>query len=108
MTPLEGLMMGTRSGDVDFGAMAWIASETNQTLGDLERVVNKESGLLGISGLSSDLRTLEKHGTKDMSVRSWRLKRLCIVLHAISPDMPHRCIVLMGLFSPAELVRTRY
>lgn len=60
MTPLEGLMMGTRSGDVDFGAMAWIASETNQTLSDLERVVNKESGLLGISGLSSDLRVLEK------------------------------------------------
>jgi propionate kinase len=60
MTPLEGLMMGTRSGDVDFGAMAWIASQTNQTMSDLERIVNKESGLLGISGLSSDLRTLEK------------------------------------------------
>ncbi len=60
MTPLEGLMMGTRCGDVDFGAMAWIAGETNQTLSDLERVVNKESGLLGISGLSSDLRVLEK------------------------------------------------
>ncbi|BBN71330.1 propionate kinase [Salmonella enterica] len=60
MTPLEGLMMGTRSGDVDFGAMAWIAKETGQTLSDLERMVNKESGLLGISGLSSDLRVLEK------------------------------------------------
>ncbi|ELC4840049.1 propionate kinase [Salmonella enterica] len=60
MTPLEGLMMGTRSGDVDFGVMAWIAKETGQTLSDLERVVNKESGLLGISGLSSDLRVLEK------------------------------------------------
>lgn len=60
MTPLEGLMMGTRSGDVDFGTMAWIAKETGQTLSDLERVVNKESGLLGISGLSSDLRVLEK------------------------------------------------
>ncbi|EED3671241.1 propionate kinase [Salmonella enterica subsp. enterica serovar Muenchen] len=60
MTPLEGLMMGIRSGDVDFGAMAWIAKETGQTLSDLERVVNKESGLLGISGLSSDLRVLEK------------------------------------------------
>ncbi|EFP6460282.1 propionate kinase [Salmonella enterica] len=60
MTPLEGLMMGTRSGDVDFGAMAWIAKETGQTLSDLERVVNKESGLLGISGLSSDLRVQEK------------------------------------------------
>ncbi|POP44015.1 propionate kinase [Superficieibacter electus] len=60
MTPLEGLMMGTRSGDVDFGAMVWIAGQTGQTLSDLERVVNSESGLLGISGVSSDLRTLEK------------------------------------------------
>ncbi|CAM7891425.1 propionate kinase [Lelliottia nimipressuralis] len=59
MTPLEGLVMGTRCGDVDFGAMAWIAQQTGQTLEDLERVVNKESGLLGLSGLSSDLRTLE-------------------------------------------------
>lgn len=60
MTPLEGLMMGTRSGDVDFGAITWIAQQTGQSLEDLGRVVNKESGLLGISGLSSDLRTLEK------------------------------------------------
>ncbi|EHL6352965.1 propionate kinase [Escherichia coli] len=65
MTPLEGLMMGTRSGDVDFGAMSWVASQTNQSLGDLERVVNKESGLLGISGLSSDLRVLEKAWHED-------------------------------------------
>ncbi len=43
MTPLEGLMMGTRSGDVDFGAMAWIAGETRQTLSDLERVANTAS-----------------------------------------------------------------
>ncbi|HDT4049278.1 TPA: propionate kinase [Enterobacter bugandensis] len=60
MTPLEGLVMGTRCGDVDFGAMAWIAQHTGQSFEDLERVVNKESGLLGISGISSDLRALEK------------------------------------------------
>ncbi|HEP0316355.1 TPA: propionate kinase [Enterobacter bugandensis] len=60
MTPLEGLVMGTRCGDVDFGAMAWIAQQTGQSFEDLERVVNKESGLLGISGISSDLRGLEK------------------------------------------------
>ncbi|MRE93542.1 propionate kinase [Enterobacter bugandensis] len=60
MTPLEGLVMGTRCGDVDFGAMAWIAQQTGQSFADLERVVNKESGLLGISGISSDLRALEK------------------------------------------------
>lgn len=60
MTPLEGLIMGTRSGDVDFGALAYLASKTGQNLADLERVVNKESGLLGLSGLSSDLRILEQ------------------------------------------------
>lgn len=60
MTPLEGLVMGTRCGDVDFGAMVWIAQQTGQSFEDLERVVNKESGLLGISGISSDLRALEK------------------------------------------------
>lgn len=60
MTPLEGLIMGTRCGDVDFGAMAWLARQTGQSMDDLEQVVNKESGLLGISGISADLRTLEK------------------------------------------------
>ncbi|STW13865.1 propionate kinase [Klebsiella pneumoniae subsp. rhinoscleromatis] len=47
MTPLEGLMMGTRSGDVDFGAMAWDCRGNPQTLSDLERVANTASGLLG-------------------------------------------------------------
>lgn len=60
MTPLEGLIMGTRSGDVDFGALAYLARQTGQSLEDLERVVNKASGLLGLSGLSSDLRVLEQ------------------------------------------------
>ena len=60
MTPLEGLIMGTRCGDVDFGAMASIVRQTGQSIEDLEQVANKESGLLGLSGISSDLRILEK------------------------------------------------
>ncbi|VDZ67470.1 Propionate kinase / Acetate kinase [Klebsiella aerogenes] len=103
MTPLEGLMMGTRSGDVDFGAMAWIASETNQTLSDLERVVNKESGLLGISGLSSDLRVLEKAWHEGMNARGWRLKPLCIVSPATLRVMPPRYAALTRLFLPAGI-----
>ncbi|MCV5526055.1 propionate/acetate kinase, partial [Escherichia coli] len=58
-TPLEGLIMGSRSGDIDFGALAYIASKTGQSIEDIERVLNKQSGLLGISGLSSDMRVLE-------------------------------------------------
>lgn len=76
MTPLEGLMMGTRSGDVDFGALAWIASQTGQSIADLEQMVNTESGLLGISGLSSDLRVLERaqregHQRADLAIRTF-------------------------------------
>ncbi|MDR2127723.1 MAG: acetate kinase [Burkholderiaceae bacterium] len=60
MTPLEGLVMGTRSGDVDFGALKYIAETTGASLDDLDKMLNKESGLLGISGLSNDCRELEQ------------------------------------------------
>ncbi|MGL4508110.1 MAG: propionate/acetate kinase, partial [Aeromonas sobria] len=59
MTPLEGLIMGSRSGDIDCGALAYLASKTGQSIEAIERVLNKHSGLLGISGLSSDMRVLE-------------------------------------------------
>ena len=60
MTPLEGLVMGTRSGDIDFGAVAHIARSTNLALDDVDAMLNKHSGLLGVSELSSDCRTLEQ------------------------------------------------
>lgn len=60
MTPLEGLVMGTRCGDLDFGAAAYIARRTGQTLDALYAMLNQEAGLLGLSGLSSDCRTLQE------------------------------------------------
>jgi len=60
MTPLEGLVMGTRSGDIDFGAAAYIARTTGLGLDGVDAMLNKQSGLLGISELSSDCRTLEQ------------------------------------------------
>lgn len=60
MTPLEGLVMGTRCGDLDFGAAAYLAKCTGQTLDALYKMVNNQSGLMGISGLSSDCRTLQQ------------------------------------------------
>lgn len=59
LTPTEGLMMGTRVGDVDPGALVYLAKEENMTPDDLLRVINKESGVLGISGISSDMRDIE-------------------------------------------------
>ena len=57
-TPLEGLVMGTRSGDVDPAILDYIASKEGLSLAEVEGVLNKQSGLLGISGLTNDMREL--------------------------------------------------
>ncbi|MGC8864720.1 MAG: acetate/propionate family kinase [Bacteroidales bacterium] len=59
MTPIEGLMMGTRSGDVDAGALLHIANKEGIGIQTLNTLINKFSGVLGISGISSDMRDLE-------------------------------------------------
>ena len=58
MTPLEGLVMGTRSGDVDPAILNRMANREGLSLNELEVLLNTESGLLGISGLSNDMRVL--------------------------------------------------
>jgi len=55
-TPLEGLMMGTRSGSVDPGILTYLLREEKLAGEDLDRVLNQESGLLGVSGVSGDMR----------------------------------------------------
>ena len=59
MTPLEGLVMGTRSGDVDPAILSLIASKEGLSLHEVETLLNKQSGLLGISGLTPDMRVLQ-------------------------------------------------
>lgn len=60
LTPTEGLMMGTRVGDVDPGALVYLAKQENMTPDDMLKLINKQSGVLGISGISSDMRDIEK------------------------------------------------
>ena len=67
LTPLEGLIMGTRSGDIDPTAVTYIMQENNIAPKEMENILNKESGVLGVSGVSSDFRDLEaaaKEGNK--------------------------------------------
>ncbi len=67
LTPLEGLVMGTRSGDIDPAIMEYIAKKENLDIAGVMNVLNKKSGLEGISGLSSDFRDLTagaKEGNK--------------------------------------------
>ena len=64
MTPLEGLVMGTRAGDVDPAILSYIAVKEGLSLNEVEALLNKQSGLLGISGLTNDMRVLQSELTE--------------------------------------------
>lgn len=59
-TPVEGLMMGTRCGDVDLGITLFLAEKEDLSIKETNDLFNKRSGMLGISGVSSDMRDIEK------------------------------------------------
>lgn len=65
LTPLEGLIMGTRSGDIDPGAMEYIANKENLDLEGVMEILNKKSGVQGLSHISSDFRDLEAAAEKN-------------------------------------------
>ncbi len=81
-TPLEGLLMGTRSGDLDPSVILYVMGKEGLSLGEANTLLNKHSGLQGISGISSDMReivTEKKNGDKKASyafdVFSYRVKK---------------------------------
>jgi acetate kinase len=71
MTPLEGLVMGTRSGDIDPAIIDYLAVKEGLSIQQLETMLNKQSGLIGISGLTNDMRELleESHENNDRRAR---------------------------------------
>ncbi|MCE1245180.1 MAG: acetate kinase [Firmicutes bacterium] len=64
MTPLEGVVMGTRSGDFDPAIIKYIMDTEGKSIDDVDKVINKQSGLLGISGISNDIRDVEDEAEK--------------------------------------------
>jgi acetate kinase len=64
LTPAEGLVMGTRSGDLDPAILVYLSRRLHAPAAEIDRIINKESGLLGISGLSSDMRDIEDAAAK--------------------------------------------
>lgn len=71
MTPLEGLVMGTRSGDIDPAIIDFLVGKEGMTVHQLETMLNKQSGLIGVSGLTNDMRELleEAHENNDRRAR---------------------------------------
>ena len=59
LTPTEGLIMGTRSGDVDPGALTYLMAKHNLSAADMQNIINKDSGIAGVTEISSDMRAIE-------------------------------------------------
>ncbi|MCQ2492602.1 MAG: acetate kinase, partial [Lachnospiraceae bacterium] len=81
LTPLEGLVMGTRSGDMDPAIMEFIADQEGITMAEVMNVLNKKSGVLGLSGISSDFRDVRaeadtnKNAANALEVHRYRVAK---------------------------------
>ncbi|MEI7024501.1 acetate/propionate family kinase [Paenibacillus sp. y28] len=82
MTPLEGLMMGTRSGDIDPAIVPYTMAQAELSMSEINSMLNKHSGLLAISGLSSDMREIvdavregDKNATLAFNMYEYRLRK---------------------------------
>jgi acetate kinase len=82
MTPNEGLIMGTRCGDLDTGVLLHIANKEELSIEETSNLLNKKSGMLGISGISSDMRDIEdasENGNKRaqiaLDIYAYRVKK---------------------------------
>lgn len=82
LTPVEGLLMGTRCGDVDAGALSFIMNKEGLDAKGLSDLINKRSGVWGLSGISSDMRDIEaavadgdKRATLALNVYNYRIKK---------------------------------
>ena len=82
LTPVEGLLMGTRCGDVDAGALSFIMDKEGMNAAGLSDLINKQSGVMGLSSISSDMREIEaaiedgdKKAILTMNVYNYRIKK---------------------------------
>lgn len=112
-TPLEGLVMGTRSGDIDPGAILHLIIREKEDPAALEKILNGQSGLKGLSGNSSDMRDLEKQAEAGdekaqlaIDVFCYRVKKY-IGAYAAAMNGADALIFTAGIGEHAPLVRER-
>ncbi|WP_298187456.1 acetate kinase [uncultured Pseudomonas sp.] len=113
LTPLEGLVMGTRSGDVDPNLHSHLARTLGWSLEQIETLLNKESGLLGLSALSNDMRTLEQAraqghagATLAIEVFCYRLAKSLAAMSCALPQLDG-LIFTGGIGENSALIRSK-
>lgn len=113
MTPLEGLVMGTRSGDVDPNLHSHLARILGWSLNEIDRMLNQDSGLLGLSGLSNDMRQLEAAradghpgATLAIDVFCYRLAKSLAALSCALPSLDG-LVFTGGIGENSSLIRAK-
>lgn len=113
LTPLEGVVMGTRSGDVDPGLHAHLARQLDWSLDEIDAMLNKESGLKGLSGLTNDMRELESAASNGHAGARLAIDVFCYriakSLAALSCALPHLTGIIFtgGIGEHSPLVRAK-
>jgi acetate kinase len=113
LTPLEGLMMGTRSGDIDPAVVFYVMKHENLTIGEMDSLLNKHSGLLGVSGISGDMREIEagvKSGNERAKVAfdiyEYRIRKY-IGAYAVALDGVDAIVFTAGIGENSPFLRQR-
>ena len=113
LTPLEGVVMGTRSGDVDPGLHRFLADNLGWSLAKIDEVLNRDSGLLGLSGLSNDMRTLveaaetgNEHAQLAIDVFCYRLAKSLAAMSCALPALDG-LIFTGGIGENAAIIRQK-
>ena len=113
LTPLEGLVMGTRSGDIDPAIMEFIAKKENLDIAGIMNVLNKKSGVEGVSGVSSDFRDLEeaanagnKRARLALDVFAYRVAKY-VGAYTAAMNGVDNIVFTAGIGENAGLVRTK-
>lgn len=113
MTPLEGLVMGTRSGDIDAALVEFIMKKEDLTIEQVNDILNKKSGVLGISGVSSDFRDIEDAAAQGNSRAQLALERFSYVVrkyigaYTAAMDGVDAIVFTAGLGENSPLMRKR-
>ncbi|MDO4642108.1 MAG: acetate kinase [Neisseria sp.] len=113
LTPLEGLVMGTRSGDVDASVFSFLAENAGMDIAQVTDLLNKKSGLLGISEISSDCRTIEEEAAKGtegavlaLEIFSYRLAKY-VASMAVAAGGIDTLVFTGGIGENSEVIRAK-
>ncbi|QKJ22055.1 acetate/propionate family kinase [Poseidonibacter lekithochrous] len=113
LTPLEGLMMGTRSGDLDPAVISYLMERKDMSANEMTNYLNKKSGLLGVSGISSDLREIieaaangDERANTTIDMKCNRIKKYICSYAGMLEGVDAICFTA-GIGENADLIRER-